>query len=379
MKKFYLLIGFYLLIVGCQNSKNNSYKLAIYEVYIDDAINTSYSLSYIVDSIEYIYLQTPLGGITTFDISDNYFLLKDRDNRVMLFYSDGRFVTQIGREGRGHADYSGLVYNVLLDEKSNAVYILTQSKGQIMKYDLKGNFVTKIIIGHDADFLGLIEQGIIIVHIANWTGNKENSYVVINDKGEVLKEFKNHYKYTLNKRVAYKKEGVKYIYNNNLYVKDKGDTLFMVSKDQLIPKFIFKSKCSIQESDRLTQEQYDEAIDFLSAFETDHILYFCFQSCIKNNGNSPIKHGFFDKKTGKTFLFQHEKNAIYDHYIKNDIDDENYFHWVQKKGYLMAPRFDFDEDKLSKVKPEIAKKIRYFRSRINDEDPAFMAIMHLKK
>ena len=381
IKKNFLFIGLCFLFVGCKISKTTSDESILYEIYLDDAIKKSFTLSDIADSIEYVYLQEPVTAdyISKIDVSENYALFRESlSGRILLFHRDGRFINQIGLVGNGPGEYARHVYDVLLDEKRNAIYVLELFEGRILQYEINGSFVTTITLGHDACSMGLIEPGYIIVHIGNWTGDKENRFVIINDKGDIVKEFKNPYKYTMKHGGPWKPECIKYIYNNNLHIKDKGDTLYMVSKDhQLIPRFVFKNKCSIP-SNNLTQEQYDRAIQFLSAFETDQRLYFTFYSCNKTEGKGSdlIRHAYFEKKTGKTYIYKPEKNEFR---IKNDIDDALYFTWSQNNACLFHTRTDFDDSVFEKAKPEVREKIQKLRSSINDEDPAFLSILYLKK
>jgi len=77
-------------------------------------------------------------------IGEQYILVRGRrNNPCKLFAKDGRFITNIGAIGRGPGEYQN-VYDKVLDEKNNRIYILPWSSQNILVYDLKGNVLDPV-------------------------------------------------------------------------------------------------------------------------------------------------------------------------------------------------------------------------------------------
>jgi hypothetical protein len=190
-----------------------------------------------------------------------------------------------------------------------------------------------------------------------------------------LEKYPNRFTYQLNGRHIWKKETVKYTYDHQLHVKDKGDTLYCVLKDKMIPRYVFKNSRSIH-IDGLTQEIYDQSLEFDYIFETEDRLYFSFsQYTVKNKVN--YKLGYYDKRADQTFSYQ-KTDPKYEN-VKNDMDDgASYYLRKQYNDILMGFRLDFDDELLQKAPIQTREKIESLRNGIDDEDPFFMLIMHLK-
>ena len=65
------------------------------------------------------------------------------NNPSKLFTIDGKFVSNIGSIGRGPGEYTN-VYDQVLDEKNNRIYLLPWSSQSILVYDLKGNVLDPV-------------------------------------------------------------------------------------------------------------------------------------------------------------------------------------------------------------------------------------------
>lgn len=73
--------------------------------------------------------------------SENY--IAAGKDPVKLFTRDGKFITDVGSIGNGPGEYNIGVYDVLIDEEADRIYIMDFIKS-INSYDLKGNFIAKI-------------------------------------------------------------------------------------------------------------------------------------------------------------------------------------------------------------------------------------------
>lgn len=76
-------------------------------------------------------------------VSPSYILIiQDGGRPPKLFTREGRFVSDIGRNGNGPGEYAS-IYDGLIDEEHNAVY-LSQFSGPVYRYDLQGNYTGKV-------------------------------------------------------------------------------------------------------------------------------------------------------------------------------------------------------------------------------------------
>ena len=77
-------------------------------------------------------------------IGDEHILVKGRSNNpCKLFTIDGKFLTSIGAIGRGPGEYTN-IYDMVLDEKNDRIYLLPWSAQNILVYDLSGNALDPI-------------------------------------------------------------------------------------------------------------------------------------------------------------------------------------------------------------------------------------------
>lgn len=115
-------------------SKLNDYRI----FYIDN----------LVDSIEIIQLDSENDsaviskGITI--VSDNYIgIYSQAENQYKLFARNGKFISNVGARGQGPAEYN-FVYDAVIDEKNDRLYLMEFNATHIIEYDLSGNFIRRI-------------------------------------------------------------------------------------------------------------------------------------------------------------------------------------------------------------------------------------------
>lgn len=79
--------------------------------------------------------------------SDNYISIWQRDGGpVKLFRKSGEFICNVGEVGQGPGEYRSL-YDVLIDEKNNSIYLAPFVGESILKYNLAGEFQKEINVG----------------------------------------------------------------------------------------------------------------------------------------------------------------------------------------------------------------------------------------
>lgn len=73
--------------------------------------------------------------------SDNY--IAAGNDPVKLFTREGKYISDVGSIGNGPGEYNIGVYDVLIDEEADRIYVMDFNRS-INSYDLKGNFIAKI-------------------------------------------------------------------------------------------------------------------------------------------------------------------------------------------------------------------------------------------
>ena len=104
-------------------------------------------LSYFIEDLQMVKLDNrdeALVGQGRVSVSDNYLLVAKSSNvPYKLFRRDGSFVGCVGSIGQGPGEYT-LIYDVQIDEKSGAIYMLPWNATSILVYDLQGKFKNTI-------------------------------------------------------------------------------------------------------------------------------------------------------------------------------------------------------------------------------------------
>lgn len=78
--------------------------------------------------------------------SDNYICVKQSGAPIKLFEKSGKYIGNVGNVGQGPGEYK-LIYDVLLDEKAESIYVTSFSGEYVLRYDLTGNYLDNIRLG----------------------------------------------------------------------------------------------------------------------------------------------------------------------------------------------------------------------------------------
>lgn len=102
------------------------------------------NVSAFADTVMYIPLETNskslIRAILSVELTDKYILTCGFD-QILLFSKDGKFIRQIGRNGKGPGEYANIFgFTVSKD----TVYISSTGKRSLMKYTVTGDFVEEI-------------------------------------------------------------------------------------------------------------------------------------------------------------------------------------------------------------------------------------------
>lgn len=112
-------------------------------------------------------------------LSDNFIAVRDgaSSRPAKLFDKHGRYIAPIGSIGRGPGEYTS-VYDILIDEPTNSIF-LSQVAGRVInQYDLKGQFIREIKLGANLNKARLFNNGDSTISIVNLCFNdNRNAFV----------------------------------------------------------------------------------------------------------------------------------------------------------------------------------------------------------
>ncbi len=78
--------------------------------------------------------------------SDNYICIRQSGNPIKLFDKSGRYLGNVGNIGQGPGEYNH-IYDILLDEKGQSIYVTPIVSDNVLHYDLTGKYIDKLRFG----------------------------------------------------------------------------------------------------------------------------------------------------------------------------------------------------------------------------------------
>lgn len=139
-----LLFAFLLCMLSCQSAdtKDSIVKMDL-ETNLLNYKNLK--LSNLSDSIKVIALETNanciIGDFSKLIKTKDFLLINGSDQHLFMFDLQGRFLREIGKQGRGSDEYLSL-NDFAYSKKENLIYVNTI--GASLKYTINGDFVTRI-------------------------------------------------------------------------------------------------------------------------------------------------------------------------------------------------------------------------------------------
>ncbi len=147
--------------------------------------------------MEYIVLETQdsvrLNNIRFLDVSSGYIAVAD-ENQCLLFNTDGKLISKIGRKGRGPKEYRFTSQMKIVKDK---VLLPDPVTHKIKFYSSMGNFITEIItLGefspniYSRNWMPLTDTTF-LVRIPSKTGKEPFRIALIDDWGETIRRYRN--------------------------------------------------------------------------------------------------------------------------------------------------------------------------------------------
>jgi hypothetical protein len=140
MKIIYMLL-LLLTVWSCRQTSKESIKI----IKVDPEKSDSVVLSKIALGVNKFTLETNdsslITRVTEIETTNEYIFVNDAGRRVLQFDSKGKYIKQIGNQGRGPGEYIN-IYSIALDSVNMILYIDTYKK--ILCFDFSGKIVNVI-------------------------------------------------------------------------------------------------------------------------------------------------------------------------------------------------------------------------------------------
>lgn len=400
MKVFVKMLIMSLFIISCQ-SANNKDKSQIKTFDLKELPKISEiklsDLGFV--DIEYIPLETneqsvmghfDVNAVTDRFIVGNSFFIIKQFNTIVKFQSDGSFDTRIGTAGRGPTEFQA-AHDIDLDKENQNIYLVSGWQEKFNVYSESGEFVRTFKIPFYAPVQFRLYEDKILCYLENLQGNIENSFVVIDTLGRIIKNFPNKYPFTPNKKggTSIGRENLFYQFNNQLFKKEVySDTVY------IFENMVFKPHLVIAVGNRsITPEaraQYDlfylgeNYIRPIHLFEfSDYIYYEYTYKVIPKTNN--LKYGFIGSKTTDFRAFINAEQGLI-----NDLDggpnilpktikdDKTLISWIDAiklKNHVASEAFKNSTPKYPEKKRELEK----LANNLKETDNPVLVLVKMKK
>ena len=135
---------------GCSNSSSgsSSFQEGLQEIVLADIEERDIIFpNNLPDSCRFIALETTdnslIKEVYKVEFADSLIFVQDYNTRVLVFDSDGKFINQIGENGRGRGEYFSLK-TFYVDSPSKTVVIVDLFGNAFLTYDYSGKFLNEI-------------------------------------------------------------------------------------------------------------------------------------------------------------------------------------------------------------------------------------------
>lgn len=253
MRTIYFLSLIGILMFSCDNPRTtNTVDINIkkikeppYNIELEKNLNNlkSVPLSFIGKRLEYIPLETTnsslLKRIHKFELGADFIFVSDF-GKLFQFNRNGKFIRQVGSNGRGPGEYIN-VNDFSIDEERKKVYVLAWGINAILEYDFAGRFLRKLPTLPFDSFQFLVNDSSgFVFHISDspdGTLASKNNLYITDLKCNILFKIKRHFLRKSNYQVG---RTSMYFNNGALRFEQYGvDTLYTVKKEKLEPYAIF--------------------------------------------------------------------------------------------------------------------------------------------
>lgn len=275
------------------------------------------NLSSIGKELSYIPLETsPQCLIQQIDkilFSDSYIFINDGRKRLLQFDKNGKFIKQIGSQGRGPKEYYYMM-DFCLDETSKEIFIISD-RNKLSVFDFDGIFKNSYKLTFRPSQIVKKDQNSLMYHLANVPGKNDPSWIITNKQGVLSTIILNNIK-RLNQPGFIVLYTPLFLFNKTVHFMEFGiDTLYYFKDTQRKPYAVFFLGDFKMDTDPLISPSSIKDEKLLNKFwvesilETSEFLFIKFNRGITNGKIC----GVYNKKTNTVTFLK-------DDAFRNDLD-----------------------------------------------------------
>lgn len=338
--KIQIIIVFICLQFGCnlenkyKKSLNNNYPELILTAERRNDNDTFFDL---IDTFKVIKLETTneslFGDISKLEIlNDTVIIFDSKNQNVLTFDFDGRFLGNIGKKGKGPNEILN-IRNIAIDRKNEKVLILDDIKQKVIHYTLDGRYTyadDAVVFPHDF----AIQDNHLIFYQAYSSifFNKNVNYDLLITKNDKIVE--KYFPFSQTGSFRYPLNKVFYEVSDTLCFIDKWDSrIYSIVDKKLIPRFDIDFKGNDVPIEFTVEEKL-----FNSSVNKYSYLY---GHVVENN--TFIYFRYYQKGDLKRVLYN--KNNHNYHTLSTDDDNSNIF------SLSFAPTYSYKEYFVSVLSP----------------------------
>lgn len=399
-----ILLNFFfipLLALNCQSNRRISFnKLKTFDLKTINHLSIVKLSDLNFNDIEYIPLETTEESVLQYNevislnwgnyrtiVSGNYFLLK-LWNKIYKFGMDGKFMGEIGIEGRGPNEYL-LAHDIDVKKESHNIYLVSAWQKKINVYSENGEFIRTFQIQLNAPINFRFTEGKILCYCNNLQGNVENSYVLMDTNGLVIKNYANKYPFTKHKDgYFFQYENLFYQFNNELYIKEVySDTVYKYENMAFKPHLIIQlGKRTVTPKARSELDGIQIGGNYikpLNLFEFGNFVFFSFIYSIVPSEGAKL-YGFIGSKEGNfRAIFDLKQGLINDldggpNILPFTIKDDNtviaIIGALELKNHISSDTFKNSTPRY----PEKKKKLEKLANTLKETDNPVLILIKLK-
>ena len=365
----YVVMLFLLASCSIDQKKNDE---EIHSVYINEAVLNKKNLvlsDFVSGNIKYVQLESKneclLGRRLRLYSNDSLIIAFDHQQIYLFDKGTGKFLRKIGHYGRDPEGYKETtIYSFPYDESRNTVYTKGWENNSYYEYDISGRLISKKILRPGDRFINSfarLNDTSYIGYAWNWDGKQKTKLIVFNEGYEILKTYPQPLSFEVQQIGVLRWNGWFYQFNNGINFHEFAtDTIYQVTQENLIPRFIF--------SDFVGHHPVLERL-----FESSRYLIFTFY-----NNQSKLNYSIYDKLKRET------KVSIENGEIINDLDNFLPFNFSSvnnreeiigfQEAYKILNWFNENPEKAGKL-PAHLQKLK----QLNETDNPVIMIVGLKK